>query len=99
MHCLSPSGGRGRGSRRGASFTLHFANLNASEMFDETAAAAAAATCDAHIDHHLRHEKKVKCLQQVREKAEQEKEGRKGAVLLLLLAMGSGQTMRHRRSQ
>lgn len=68
-------------------------------MFDETAAAAAAAaTCDAHIDHHLRHEKKVKCLQQVREKAEQE-EGRKGAVLLLLLAMGSGQTMRHRRSQ
>lgn len=65
-------------------------------MFDETAAAAA--TCDAHIDHHLRHEKKVKCLQQVSEKAEQKEEG-SVLLLLLLLAMGSGQTMRHRRSQ
>lgn len=72
-------------------------------MFDETAAAAttasAAATCDPHIDHHLRHEKKVKCLQQVKEKTEQKEEGDMLRLLPLLLAMGSGQTMRHRRSQ
>lgn len=80
------------GAAGGASFTLHFANLNASEMFDETAAAAA--TCDAHIDHHLQHEKKVKCLQQVGEKEEGDE-----LLLLLLLVLGSGQTMRHRRSQ
>lgn len=60
-------------------------------MFDETAAAAAA-TCDAHIDHHLRHEKKVKCLQQVREKAEQEKEGEGGcAAATAAAAVGNGQ--------
>lgn len=83
------------GAAGGASFTLHFANLNASEMFDETAAAAAAATatCDAHIDHHLRHEKKVKCLQQVREKAEQEKEGEGegGCAAATAAAVGNGQ--------
>lgn len=61
-------------------------------MFDETAAAAAsaAATCDAHIDHHLRHEKKVKCLQQVREKAEQgEEEEEEGGCAAA--AVGNGQ--------